>query len=100
MLDLPLAQAVGPREHGEHGLQVRPEAAAGDARGQDPAGHLSTVGASQAIEPILIDDRLDLGQFGDLMDQGGRIVTLEFLTAAATGRRLTVERLVDLLGRD
>ena len=72
LLDLPLAQPVGPREHGQHGLQVRPEAAARDARGQGTAGRLSTGGAGQAMEPIFVDDRLDLGQLGDLMDQGGR----------------------------
>ena len=52
------------------------------------------------MEPILVDDRLDLGQFGDLMDQGVGVVAGESMTTAATGGRLAVERLADLLGRD
>jgi hypothetical protein len=52
------------------------------------------------MEPILIDDRFDLGKFSDLMDQGFGIVTGEFLTASATSGRLAVERLVDLLRWD
>jgi hypothetical protein len=52
------------------------------------------------MEPILIDDRFDLGEFSDLMDQGFGIVTGEPMTASATSGRLAVERLVDPLGRD
>ena len=52
------------------------------------------------MEPIFVDDRLDLGQFGDLMDQGFGIVTGESTATSATGGRLAVERLVDLLGWD
>ena len=36
------------------------------------------------MEPILRDDRLDLGQFGDLMDQGFGVVAGQGMTAAAT----------------
>ncbi len=52
------------------------------------------------MEPVLVDDRLDLGQFGDLVDQRFGIVTSEPMATSATGGRLAVERLVDLLGRD
>ena len=52
------------------------------------------------MEPILIDDRLDLGQFGDLMDQGFGVVAAEFMTASAASSRLTVGRLANLFGRD
>ena len=52
------------------------------------------------MEPILIDDRLDPGQFGDLMDQRFGVVAGESMTTSATGGRLAVERLADLLGWD
>ena len=38
LLDLPLAEPVRPREDREHGLQIRPEMAGGDAQGQGRAG--------------------------------------------------------------
>ena len=72
LVDLPLAEAIGPREHRQHGLEVRTKASGGDARGQGAAGRLATGRAGQAMKPILIDDRLDPGQFGDLMDHGAR----------------------------
>jgi hypothetical protein len=50
------------------------------------------------MAPILEDDRLDPGQFGDLMDQRLGVVASEPMTTAATGRRLAIERLADLLG--
>jgi hypothetical protein len=52
------------------------------------------------MEPILVDDRLDLGQFSDLMDQGFGVVAFELMTASAASGRLTVGRLANLLGRD
>ncbi len=51
------------------------------------------------MEPMLVDEGLDLGQFGDLMDQRFGIVANEPLAATAAGNRLAVERLADLLGR-
>ena len=100
LLDLPLAQPVSSCKHGHHGLQIRPEASTGDTGGQGPAGGLPTAGTGQAMEPVFVDDRLNLGQLGDLMDQGGGIVALKFIPAAATRGRLAIEGLVDLLGRD
>jgi hypothetical protein len=52
------------------------------------------------MEPILVDDRYDLGEFGDLMDQGRGILALEIVTATTAVRRLALEGLVDLLGGD
>ena len=85
LADLPLAEAIGPREHGQHGLEVRAKAPGRDARGQRAAGRRAAGGAGQAMEPILIDDRLDPGQFGDLMDHGLGVVAGEPMTTAATG---------------
>jgi hypothetical protein len=51
------------------------------------------------MEPILVDDRLDLGQFSDLMDPGFGVVAGELMTATAAGSRLAVGRLANLLGR-
>ena len=52
------------------------------------------------MEPILVDDRLDFGQFGNLMDQGFWVVARESMSTTATGLRLAVERRADPLGRD
>ena len=52
------------------------------------------------MEPILVDDRLDPGEFGHLVDQGFRVVTGELMTATSTSTGLAVDRLADLLGRD
>ena len=90
LLDLPLAEAIGPREHGQHGLEVRAEAPGGDALWQGAAGRLTAARTGQAMEPILVDDRLDPGQFGDLMDQGFGVVAGESMAASATSGRLAV----------
>src|SRR5271166_5648064 len=100
LLDLTITEAIGAREHGQHGLKVRAEASRGDARWQGSAGRLAAARAGQTVEPILIDDWLDLGQFGDLMDQGGGVIAAEFMTASAASSRLTVGRLANVLGRD
>jgi hypothetical protein len=100
LLDLSLAEAIGPCERGQHGLEVRAEAPGGDAQRQGAAGHLAAARAGQAMEPILIDDRLNLGQFSDLMDQGFGVVAGELMTASAASGRLTVDRLANFLGRD
>jgi hypothetical protein len=51
------------------------------------------------MEAILVDDRLDPGEFGDLMDQGFRVVAGEPMTTTTTGGRFAVDRFVDLLRR-
>jgi hypothetical protein len=40
------------------------------------------------MEPILINEGLDPGQFGDLVDHGVRIVADEPVATTATGVRL------------
>ncbi len=99
LLDLSLAEAIGPREHIQHGLEVRAEASSRDTLRQRAAGRLAAARAGQAMEPILIDDRFDLGQFSDLMNQGFGVVASELLTASAASNRFTVDRLANLLGR-
>jgi hypothetical protein len=52
------------------------------------------------MEPVFVDHGFDLGQFGDLMDQGRRIVTgQDMATAAAIGGPALGDR-TDLLGGD
>ena len=52
------------------------------------------------MEPVFVDQRLDLGQFGDLMDQGGGVITDQGVaTAAAIGGPALGDR-ADLLRRD
>jgi hypothetical protein len=52
------------------------------------------------MESVFGDDRLDLGQFGNLMDQGSGVLPGESMATPATRTRLAVEGLADLLGRD
>jgi hypothetical protein len=52
------------------------------------------------MQAILVDDRLDLGQFGDLMDQGAGILAVQGVAAATAGTGLTVPRGAELLTRD
>ena len=93
LLDLTLAEAIGSREHGQYGLEVRAEASSGDAQWQGSAGRLAAAKAGQTMKPDTHrDDRLDLRQFGDLMDQGVGVVATEFMTASAASSRLTVGR--------
>ena len=52
------------------------------------------------MELGFINDWLNLGQFGDLMDQRSGVVTEEFMTTSPTVGRLTGEGFADVLGRD
>src|SRR5260370_18866403 len=52
------------------------------------------------MEPILVGDRLELGQFSRLMDQGFGVVAGEFMTASTASSWLTVDRLANLLRRN
>ena len=56
--------------------------------------------AWKAMESVLVDDRLDPGQFGDLMDQGLGILAAEGVATAAAGTGLTVGGRAEFLGRD
>src|ERR1700678_4236386 len=100
LLDLSLAEAIGPSECGQHGLEVRAEGPSGDARWQGATGRLTAARTGQAMEPKLVDDRLDPGQFSDLMDQRFRVVAGETMAASAASGWLTIDRLVNLFGRD
>ena len=51
--------------------------------------------ASQAMEAIFGDQGLDLGQFGNLMDQGFGVLTSQSVTTTATGVRFAMNRLVN-----
>src|SRR5262245_14501937 len=99
-LDLPLAEAVGPGPGGQHGLQVGAEPAGGDALGWGGAGSHPATGAAEAMQAILIDDRLDPGQLGDLLDQGGEVVAVQGLTAVTARIGLAVGGPAEPLGRD
>ena len=52
------------------------------------------------MKPILIDDRLDLGQFGDLMDQRRGVIAEQPSTTASAVGRLAGDGLADFLGWD
>ena len=52
------------------------------------------------MEPVLVDDGLDLGQFGDLVDQGGRIITGQGVAATSAVRRPALGDRVQPLRRD
>ena len=52
------------------------------------------------MQAIFVDDRLDLGEFGDLVDQGVGVIADERVAAAAAGAGLTLGGGVELLGRD
>ena len=100
LLDLPLAQAVSPGQGGQGGLQIRAVADGGDVLGQRASGAGPTIRAGQAMQAIFVDDRFDLGEFGDLVDQGVGVFAEERVAAAAAGARLTVGGGAELLGRD
>ncbi|XBH03585.1 recombinase family protein [Singulisphaera sp. Ch08] len=99
LLDLPFAETIGPGEHGQDGLKVRAETTARDTGGQGAAGRLTASGTGETMKSIFIDEGLDLGQFGHLMDQRLGVVAPKPLTASATRLRLAVDGLAQLLRR-
>jgi hypothetical protein len=52
------------------------------------------------MQAIFIDDRLDLRQIGDLMDDGYGIIAVEMVAAPTARDRLAVAGGAELLGRD
>ena len=52
------------------------------------------------MEPILVDYRLDPGKFSDLMDQRFGVFAGESMAASAASGWLTMDRFMDLFGRD
>jgi hypothetical protein len=87
MLDLALAEAVAARECGEHRLQIRAETPSGNSGGKIPTGGYATSGTAQAMESVLVDRGLDLGQFGDLVNPRSRVITDQGVATAAAVRR-------------
>ena len=52
------------------------------------------------MQAVLVHERLDLGQLGDLMDHGVGVLAVQDLTAAAAGPGLAIAGGVELLGGD
>ena len=52
------------------------------------------------MEPVLIDHRLDRRHFGDLMPDRFGVVAVQVVAAPAAARRLALDDLAELLGRD
>ena len=90
LLDLSLAETVAAGERGQHGLQIRPETARGDSFWKAPTRRYAAVGAGKAMKSVLVDQRFDLGQLGDLVNQRSRVVTGQGLTAATAIRGPTI----------
>ncbi len=90
-LDLAFVRAIGPAQESGPGLESRPEGPAWDVAGELGAGGGPAPRAGQAVEAILDDFGSDLGEFGDLMTQGLRVVSVEGLAAAGAGRRLDLD---------
>ena len=100
LLDLSLAETVAAGERGQHGLQIRPETARGDSFWKAPTRRYAAVGAGKAMKSVLVDQRFDLGQLGDLVNQRSRVVTGQGLTAATAIRGPTIGDRAHLLRRD
>src|SRR5262249_1405513 len=81
-------------------LQIGSEAAGGDALGQGATGGRSAVRATQAMQAVLVHQRINLGQLGDLMEYGAGVLTVQGLTAAAAGTGLAIAGRRRLLGWD
>jgi hypothetical protein len=79
-----------PSQGGQDGLEIRAEVAARDALGQGATGGLAPSRATQARPLVLIDAGLDLGQFGDLMDQGVGVRAVQRVTPVTAGTGLAV----------
>ena len=90
-------RAVGPGEGGQDGLQVRAVATPGDAFGQLHRWSCRSPGTA-GVQAVLVDDRLDPGQFGDLMDQEIGVLPVQCVATAA-GRGLAVAGGAEFLGR-
>src|SRR5262245_49927741 len=52
------------------------------------------------MQAVLVDEGLDLGELGDLMDQGGGVLPVQRLAATTAGAGLAVARRAELVGRD
>jgi hypothetical protein len=52
------------------------------------------------MQPVLVDDGLNLGQVGDLMDQGRRILAVQVVATTPAGMGLAIAGRPEFLGRD
>src|SRR5271165_2157569 len=69
LADRSFPQAIGPGQDAEDGPQSRAECPLGYPWRQSGTGGNATVRADQAVELVLINDRADRRQFGDLVTQ-------------------------------
>ena len=100
LLDLALAEAVAASDRGQHRLQIRAETSPGNPCGETPTRGYAALGAGQAMKPVFVDQRLDLGQFGDLVDPGGRVITDQGMATAAAIRGPAIGNRAHLLRWD
>jgi hypothetical protein len=85
LLDLPPTEPVRIRQRRQDDPRERAEAAGEDALGQGAASGLSRIQAGQAFEPELVDERLDLGEVGDLLVESAEVIAAEGMSATPTG---------------
>src|SRR3954453_186065 len=97
LLDRSLAQAVSPGQDAEDGPQPGAEGPGGHARRQDGTGRGPAPWALQAMEPVLIDARLDRRHFGDLVADRFGVIAVEVVPTPATAERLARDDLAELL---
>ena len=100
LADRPLAQAVGPGQDAEDRPQPGAERPGGHARRQGRTGRGAAAGAGQAMEPVLVHHGPDRRHLGDLMPDRLGVVAGEGVAAPAALRRLALDDLAELLGRD
>ena len=100
LADRPLAQAVAPGQDAEDGPQPGAERPGGHARRQGRTGRGAAAGAGQAMEPVLVHHRLDRRHLGDLVPERLGVVAVQGVAAPAAVRRLALDDLAELLGRD
>ncbi len=100
LTDRPLAHAIAAGQDAEDRPQPRPERPGGHARRQRRTGRSPTARAGQAMEPVLVDHRLDRRHFGDLMADRLGVVAVERLAAGPAHGGLALEDLTELIRRD
>ena len=98
LLDRPLGQSIGAREHGQGRPQTRAERASRDARRQCGPSDCPATRACQPVESVFVDIGADRRDLGDLVPHRIGVVPLEGRAAAPAMRRPNLEGLADLLG--
>lgn len=100
LADRSLAQAVAPGQDAEDRPEPWPERPGGHARRQGRTGGGAAAGAGQAMEPVFVHHGGNRRHLGDLMSERLGVLTGQGVTAPAAFRRLAVDDLSELLGRD